>query len=144
MRASLLAVALAAFVVVVVVVVGCAPVGSNVTGAGYDDAGCKLSCDRCPPLALCVGVPYVPTCLIQCHNPGDCDVGTCVVVGTPTGPTVCLAPVQICRPVECGDLVAQCRDAMSELEPLPKSSPLCGWKVVHCDSGCDSATGSCK
>ena len=129
--------------VAVAIVAGCAPQGSNVTGGGYDDAGCKFTCDRCPPQTVCVGIPYVPACLVQCRATSDCDTGICVVVGEGVGPSGGLLAFCSGHPVDCSNITPQCRDAMTQLKPLPKTSAVCGWEVIHCDSGCDSATGSC-
>ncbi len=114
-------------------------------GSRYDDAGCKITCDRCPDAAYCVGLPYVPVCLQACTSDADCDTGKCTVVGTPTGPRVCVGPssLTVCEPSTCSN-PQQCLDAVTQLSPLPDTSRVCGWRPVHCDNGCDSATGSCK
>ncbi len=133
-------------VAALLVATGCPHAGSDVTGAGYDDAGCKLTCDHCPPLALCVGLPYVPACLVQCQSSADCDLGLkCAVIGADSGPGVCVGPASLtaCHPTDC-QIVAECRNAKTALIPLPKGFSACGWEIMNCDSGCDPATGSCK
>jgi hypothetical protein len=131
---------------VALLAVGCGQAYQTVTGDGYDQYGCKESCDRCPPLALCVGSPYVPVCLVACGVTSDCDSGTCAVIGSPSGPSVCLvAALTLCDPpVACTFTAPQCRDARTALRPLPATFKECALEPVHCDSGCDSATGSCK
>lgn len=115
-------------------------------GGGYDESGCKISCDKCPPQALCVGWPYVPACLVQCTTTADCNVGeTCAIILNPDSGSVCITPASLteCHPVDCVD-PPQCLDAFTQLKPLPTRLNACGWEPIHCDSGCDSATGSCK
>ncbi|HEY1586785.1 MAG TPA: hypothetical protein VGH63_13915 [Polyangia bacterium] len=112
----------------------------------YDDMGCKISCDRCAPLAECVGAPYVPQCLQACTTTADCDNGICAVVLSPGGARVCVTPNQLvaCEPVTCSNNVAQCLGANTSLTPLSAAYNTCGWVPMHCDSGCDSATGKCN
>lgn len=113
-------------------------------GSGYDQNGCKLTCDKCPPQALCVGVPYVPVCLQQCRTTADCDSGLCVIIGTSTAaPRVCYGSLMLCEPTTCDNPPTCLDDGVTQLKPLP-STAVCGWQVVTCDKGCDSATGSCK
>jgi hypothetical protein len=130
--------------VLVFVLAGCPtqPAGSG--GSGYDEFGCKQSCDKCPSQTLCIGAPYVPVCLVQCRVTTDCDQGICIVVGSPIGPGVCQGALTLCDPPTACTLTAQCRDANTALKPLSTATGLCAFEVVSCDSGCDSATGSCK
>ena len=137
MRAFVLALALA-------VVAGCANGPPQPMGTGYDDMGCKLFCDKCPPQALCVPAPYVPVCLQQCVVTDDCSSGVCAIIGNSTAaPRVCYGSLMLCQPTTCSN-TQQCADAMTQLKPLPTAGGVCGWQVFHCDNGCDSATGSCK
>lgn len=124
---------------------GCGSQPPGSTG-GYDQFGCKISCDKCPPQTLCVGSPYNPVCLIQCNLTSDCNPGQkCVVVSSDIAPSVCIGSgaLTVCHPTTC-QVGNECRDAMTALVPLPSAFGACGWEVVHCDSGCDAATGSCK
>ena len=123
--------------------VGCSDGPPHVSGPLYDDMGCKLTCDKCPPQALCIGVPYNPVCLQSCTVTADCDVGTCALIAT-AGVRVCIGATSltVCEPVTCSN-PEMCADASTSLVPLPKSLNACGWEPVHCDSGCDSATGMC-
>jgi hypothetical protein len=131
---------------ILVLAAGCGsqPVGST---GGYDQFGCKIGCDKCPPQTLCVGVPYVPACLVQCLTTADCDPGfLCAVITVDFGPGVCLGPasLMLCDPpMTCGAAL-ECQNATTQLKPLPAGFHTCGWERIHCDSGCDSATGSCK
>lgn len=136
MRATLVALALT--------LASCSTGGPHVT-PGYDDMGCKLGCDKCPPLSLCVGAPYNPVCLQSCTVTADCDVGTCALILSTAGVRVCIGATSLdaCEPVTC-DNPGQCLDANTSLVPLPKNLNACGWEPIHCDSGCDSATGKCK
>jgi hypothetical protein len=142
MKAILLALAVA-----VAAVAGCTGVSQPVTGPVYDEFGCKVGCDRCPPEAQCISSPYVPACLARCTGPADCGSGEkcTVVAGNETRSAVCLAPLQlvVCHAPDC-QLSPSCRDDMTQLKPLPKTFSACGWEIVPCDNGCDSATGSCK
>ncbi len=136
-----------AFLVAAAVIVGsCTSGPPRVQGYGYDDMGCKLTCDKCPPKALCVGAPYVPQCLQACLSDADCDAGTCAVILDPAGVRVCIGAnmLMACEPVTCTNEVAQCLDANTALAPLPDFFHTCGWEPTHCDSGCDSATGKCN
>lgn len=136
----------AALVVVAILVAGCGaanqPPGSG--GSGYDQYGCKLSCDKCPLQTLCVPAPYVATCLVACSTTSDCDTGRCAVIGALGGPSVCLGTLNLCDPPTACTFTPQCRDAMTALVALPPQFQQCALEPVHCDSGCDSATGSCK
>ncbi|HEY2745703.1 MAG TPA: hypothetical protein VGL86_13805 [Polyangia bacterium] len=134
-------------IVAVALVIGsCSSGPPRPGGSGYDDMGCKLSCDKCPPKALCVGAPYVPQCLQACVTDADCDAGTCAVILDPAGVRVCVAAnmLMACEPVTCTNDVAQCLDANTALTPLPENFHTCGWQPMRCDSGCDSATGKCN
>ncbi|HEX9103432.1 MAG TPA: hypothetical protein VF997_14570 [Polyangia bacterium] len=102
------------------------------------------SCASGPPQALCVGAPYFPVCLQQCQTTADCSSGLCAVIGTnPSAARVCFGGLMLCEPTTC-DNPAQCLDGMTQGKPLPAAGGICGWQAIHCDSGCDSATGSCK
>jgi hypothetical protein len=132
------------FLFALVFAIGCASGPVQPGGVGYDDMGCKLTCDKCPMQALCVGAPYVPACLQQCQTTDECDSGVCAIIGTTTAaPRVCFGSLMLCEPTTCAN-PAQCADAMTQLKPLAASGGVCGWQVVHCINGCDSATGSCK
>jgi len=112
--------------------------------SGYDQYGCKISCDKCPAQTLCIGTPYVPTCLVQCNSTADCDAGICAIVLNPGGPRVCVSTaLDECHAVDCMN-PPQCLNDTTQLKPLPPTLRVCGWEPIHCDSGCDSATGSCK
>ncbi|MCU1282810.1 MAG: hypothetical protein JWM53_6356 [bacterium] len=144
MRASAVAVVIA----VVAAVASCGP-SSQPPGStgGYDQFGCKTSCDRCPMETLCVGAPNVPACLVQCRVTADCDPGLrCAIITVDFAPSVCVGPssLTLCDPPTACTAAAECRDGMTQLKPLPTSFGACGWEVIHCDMGCDSATGSCK
>jgi hypothetical protein len=131
-------------VAAMLIAVGCSNGPPQPAGSPYDQNGCKLSCDRCPQLALCVGVPYVPVCLQACRTTPDCDSGICAIIGSnPAVPRVCFGSLKRCEADTCNN-PPQCADASTQLKPLPAASGVCGWEVIHCDSGCDSATGSCK
>ena len=134
-----------AFVLALLFVAGCSNGPQRPTGFGYDDMGCKLTCDKCPPQSLCVGAPYVPACLQQCQSTPDCDSGLCAVIGNTLAgsPRVCFGSLMLCEPTTCSNTL-QCADAMTQAKPLPTSGGVCGWQMIHCDNGCDSATGSCK
>jgi hypothetical protein len=136
------------FCVLVVAGAGCGPAAQPPgSSGGYDQYGCKISCDKCPLQALCVPAPYVPMCLVQCATTADCDEtgGKCAIMTTDIAPSVCVGPgvLMECDPPTACTAANECRDANTQLKPLPASYG-CGWEVVHCDSGCDSATGSCK
>ena len=133
------------FVLVAALLLGsCSNGPPQPTGSPYDQNGCKLICDKCPPQALCVAAPYVPVCLQQCQTTADCDSGVCTVVGNdPTAARVCFGGVMVCEPATCNN-PPQCFNDSTQLKPLPATGGVCGWQVIHCDSGCDSATGSCK
>ena len=136
----------ALFVATAIILGSCASGPAQPAGNGYDDMGCEISCAKCPPLALCVGVPYVTMCRVACTSTADCDTGeTCAVIGMPMGVRVCIGPstLKLCEASTCSN-PPQCADAMTQLKPLPPSFSACGWEPIHCDSGCDSATGSCK
>jgi hypothetical protein len=123
--------------------IGCSDGPPRPTGSPYDDMGCKLTCDKCPPQTLCVPAPYVPACLQQCQVTTDCDSGICAIIGNTTAaPRVCFGSLMACEPTTCQN-PQQCADAMTQLKPLPTAG-ICGWEVIHCINGCDSATGSCK
>jgi hypothetical protein len=129
---------------VALVLVGCSSGPPQPMGFGYDDMGCKLTCDKCPPQSLCVGAPYVPACLQQCVTTADCSSGLCAIIGTTlAAPRVCFGSLMLCEPTTCNN-TQQCADAMTQAKPLPTGGGVCGWQLVHCDNGCDSATGSCK
>ena len=117
------------------------------TGPLYDEFGCKVGCDRCAPEARCISAPYVSACLARCTSVADCGGGEkCVlVVGNESGSPVCLAAAQlvVCHAPDC-QILARCRDDATVLRPLPKAFSVCGWELVHCDSGCDATTGNCK
>lgn len=132
-----------AFLVAALVLVGCA--NGPTPPSAYDDMGCKLSCDKCPPQALCVGAPYVPACLQSCVTTADCDSGLCAIIGNSlSAPRVCYGgALMLCEPQTCSN-TQQCFDAMTQAKPLPATGGTCGWQMIHCDNGCDSATGSCK
>jgi hypothetical protein len=135
--------------VLLVAVAGCPSVSTPPTGRSYDDAGCQIGCDRCPPLAVCITAPYQPACLAPCQTSSDCAKGQlCGVVATDDmPPPTCLAPATLkwCDPPPHPCNVQQtCRDPQTLLRPLPFLDQICGWEVVHCDSSCDLATGSCK
>ncbi len=135
-----------ALLVAVAVVVGsCASGPPQPAGSPYDQNGCKLSCDKCPPQSLCVGAPYIPACLQQCRVTSDCDSGICAIIGTTTAaPRVCYGGLMLCEPTTCSN-TAQCLDdGVTQLKPLTAASGVCSWEIVTCDKGCDSATGSCK
>ena len=124
--------------------VGCSNGPPQSGGVGYDDMGCKLTCDKCPMQTLCVGAPYVPACLVQCQTTADCDSGICAIIGSSTAALrVCFGSLMLCEPTTCTN-PQQCADPNTQLKPLPTAGGICGWAVVHCDNGCDSATGSCK
>ena len=127
-------------------IAGCSNGPHHPLSENYDDMGCKLSCDNCAPKALCVGAPYVPQCLQACLTDADCDLGTCAVILAPGGVRVCITAnlLKACEPVTCNDETAQCLNATTALVPLPDSFNTCGWQPMHCDSGCDSATGKCN
>ena len=129
-----------------VAVAGCSSQPAGSTG-GYDQFGCKISCDHCPAQTLCVPVPYVPACLVQCTTTDDCDPGfVCAVITVDYAPRVCVAPtsLMLCDPPMSCAAANECHDANTQLKPLAPAYHACGWEVVHCDSGCDAATGSCK
>ena len=131
---------------VIVVAAGCGSQPPGSTG-GYDQYGCKISCDKCPPQTLCTGIPYVPACLVQCTSTADCDPGfICAVITVDYAPRVCVAPssLVLCDPAMTCAAANECHDANTQLKTLPAAYHACGWEVVHCDMGCDSATGSCK
>ncbi|HXU68236.1 MAG TPA: hypothetical protein VN947_02845 [Polyangia bacterium] len=134
----------ATIVAFLLLLAGCSGGGVHV-GQAYDDMGCKISCDKCPPQSLCVGAPYNPVCLPACTVTANCDVGTCALILSTAGVRVCIggSSLTACEPVTC-DNPAQCLDDLTALQPLPKSLNACGWEPIHCDSGCDSATGKCK
>ena len=123
----------------------CSSGPSQSNNGGYDDMGCKIGCDKCPPQTLCIGTPYVPVCLVQCVTSADCDAGTCAILLNPAGVRVCVGASSLaeCHAVDCMN-PPQCLNDTTQLKPLPKSLNACGWEPIHCVSGCDSATGSCK
>jgi hypothetical protein len=135
----------AAVIAVAAALASCSSGPSQSNNTGYDDAGCKIGCDKCPSQTLCVGTPYVPVCLVQCVTTADCDTGICAVLLNPGGVRVCIGGSALveCRPVDCMN-PPQCLNETTQLKPLPNSLSACGWEPIHCDSGCDSATGSCK
>jgi hypothetical protein len=133
-------------VAAVVAIMSCANGPPQPAGDGYDQFGCKISCNKCPPQALCVGVPYVASCIVECASSADCDNGlTCAVIDRPGGVRVCIGPgsLMLCEPSTCSN-PPQCLNDSTQLKPLPAGFSSCGWEPIHCDSGCDSATGSCK
>ena len=134
-----------AFVIADLVLVGGSNGPTPPGGFGYDDMGCKLGCDKCPPQSLCVGAPYVPACLQQCVSTSDCSAGLCSIIGNTLAgaPRVCFGSLMLCEPTTCSNTL-QCADAMTQAKPLPSGGGICGWQMIHCDNGCDSATGSCK
>lgn len=136
-----------ALVLLVLVAAGCSGVSQPVTGSVYDEFGCKVGCDRCAPEAQCISSPYVPACLPRCTGPLDCGGGEkcSILAGNETRSPVCLAAqaLVVCHAPDC-QLAPRCRDDMTQLKPLPKTFSGCGWELVPCDNGCDSATGSCK
>jgi hypothetical protein len=89
----------------------------------------------------------VPSCLVQCTITDDCDPGLrCAIIESDIAPSVCVAAGAInrCDPPASCPLANHCRDASTQLKPLPAAFGVCGLEVIHCDMGCDSATGSCK
>jgi hypothetical protein len=128
------------------VAAGCPSQPPGSTG-GYDQFGCKIGCDRCPMQTLCIGVPYVPACLVQCTTAADCDPGfVCAAITVDYATPVCVAPgsLMLCDPPTTCMAANECRDPNTQLKPLSASYHACGWELVHCIMGCDSATGSCK
>ena len=82
---------------------------------------------------------------LHCVRASDCDSGLCAVIGNTLAgsPRVCFGSLMLCEPTTCSNTL-QCADAMTQAKPLPTSGGVCGWQMIHCDNGCDSATGSCK
>jgi hypothetical protein len=138
-------------VAVVVAVAGlvgsCTGVSQPVTGATYDEFGCKVGCDRCAAESVCISAPYVAACIARCDSAADCNPAEkcAVVAGYEGRPPVCLGARQlvVCHAPDC-QLLARCRDDSTALKPLSTQFTACGWEVVHCDSGCDPMTGNCK
>jgi hypothetical protein len=134
-------------VVVAVAVAGCSGVSQPVTGRVYDEFGCQLGCDRCAPQAQCISSPYKAACLAECTSAADCppEARCTVLAGREMEPTVCVAPssLGICHQPDC-QIAPGCKDATTKMNPLPATFGVCGWELITCDSGCDSATGDCK
>jgi hypothetical protein len=124
-----------------------APVSGNPT---YDDAGCRIGCSKCPGNSWCVSTPYQPACLAPCSEPGVCPGGICAILDSPDldsepAQPLCLMARSLtqCRPVACA-IVPRCRDAQTLMRPLAFKDQICGWELVRCETGCDSATAQCK
>jgi hypothetical protein len=136
--------------IVLVGLAGCPGSNAKFIGQIYDDAGCQIGCDRCAPLAVCVSAPYKPDCLVPCDTSSDCASGTmCAKLdSSPESFNVCLGegapPLTYCNAPATCDRPAMCQDANTLLKPLPNLAQICGWQVIHCDSGCDSTTAKCN
>jgi hypothetical protein len=130
------------------VVAGCS--GSNGTdfGPSVDEFGCAYDCGGhvCPDESICISAPYEPTCVQSCLSGDDCQTGKCIVIFGNEGRGGVCSPgtLQVCHQPDCSMIQPMCRDAMTQLKPLAKTSSVCGWELVRCDNGCDSATGSCN
>ena len=132
---------------VALLLAGCQTGGPPLSGSGFDQYGCQVGCDRCPPEAACVSSPYVAACRQACVTTDQCATGQkcALVVGDANGATVCLAPhdLTVCHDAPCS-LAPRCRDDKTALVPLPATFGVCGWAVTPCDSGCDPMLGNCK
>ncbi len=118
-----------------------APVG----GTQFDQYGCQIGC-MCKSDGICVSTPYQPACLPACATVDDCAAGEmCVVLRELPDTPVCLTPsrLMVCHATPCM-LTPQCRDPQTLMKPLPATATACGWELVPCVSGCDSASGHCK
>ena len=134
-------------VAILLLLVGCAS-GSRsppLSGPAFDQYGCQIGCS-CKGDAVCVSTPYQVACLASCATVDDCAEGmACVALRELPEVPVCLTPsrLTVCHATPCA-LSRQCRDAQTAMKPLPESATACGWELVRCVSGCDSASGDCK
>jgi hypothetical protein len=139
----------ATLLAVLALAVGCSSGGTRAPGGPLlDDAGCQVGCFKCAPLAWCVSTPYQPACLETCSKAGPCaGGGICAILDLdddePQPVCVMRTSLHQCRTLSCA-IEPRCRDAQTLLRPLAFKDLICGWELVHCDSGCDSATAQCN
>lgn len=139
-----------AFLLAALALAGCPDGTQPPVTSDFDDAGCKITCDKCPDGTTCVTLPYDPVCLVDCDSDGTCPGGgVCAKLqlpglGVANQSPMCVVPLRVtaCEVQTC-DIAPMCQDDQTLLTPLTFKN-ICGWQLQHCDSGCDSANGTCK